>query len=117
MESIIFLFQNEGIEDVQEMVKTNEERPDRRLRGVAAELENGCAAYNRLVKGTGGSAAGKTKLDRERHKLCLREMVRILLICIFSLKIGQDGYLKTNNYQLSSFLFLMKLQIPFFFNR
>ena len=58
------------------MIKTGEERPDRRLRGVAEELANGCAAYTRLVKGTGGSAMGRTRLDRERHKLCLREMVR-----------------------------------------
>lgn len=57
------------------MIKTGEERPDRRLRGVVEELSNGCASYNRLVKGTGGSAAGRTRLDRERHKLCLREVV------------------------------------------
>jgi len=57
------------------MVKTGQDRPDRRLRGVAAELVTGCAMFNRLVKGTGGPAAGKTRLDRERHKLCLREIV------------------------------------------
>ena len=63
------------MEDVEEMIKTGEERPDRRLRGVAEELVNGCSAYSRLVKGTGGNAVGRTKLDRERHKMCLREMV------------------------------------------
>lgn len=57
------------------MIKTNQERPDRRLRGVVADLATGCATYTRLVKGTGGAAAGRTRLDRERHKLCLREIV------------------------------------------
>ena len=57
------------------MMKTNEDRPDRRLRGVAEEVINGCVSYSRMVKGTGGPAAGRTKLDRERHKLCLRDIV------------------------------------------
>lgn len=64
------------------MIKINEERPDRRLRGVAEELINGCVGYGRLVKGTGGPAAGRTKLDRERYKLCLREMVRFSISCL-----------------------------------
>jgi len=62
------------------MIKTGEDRPDRRLRGVAEELTNGCATYIRLVKGTGGPATGKTKLDRERHKLCLREVVSCFVL-------------------------------------
>uniref|UniRef100_F6VBD0 C2 domain-containing protein n=1 Tax=Ciona intestinalis TaxID=7719 RepID=F6VBD0_CIOIN len=65
---------DEGLQDVQEMIKTGHERPDRRLRGVAEELINGCASYTRLVKGTGGMGAGRTRLDRERNKLCLREV-------------------------------------------
>nr|CAB3264595.1 otoferlin [Phallusia mammillata] len=65
---------DEGLQDVQEMIKTNQERPDRRLRGVVADLITGCGTYTRLVKGTGGAAAGRTKLDREKHKLCLREV-------------------------------------------
>uniref|UniRef100_H2Z080 C2 domain-containing protein n=1 Tax=Ciona savignyi TaxID=51511 RepID=H2Z080_CIOSA len=64
---------DEGLQDVQEMLKTSHERPDRRLRGVAEELTNGCASYIRLVKGTGGMGAGRTRLDRERNKLCLRD--------------------------------------------
>uniref|UniRef100_H2Z074 C2 domain-containing protein n=1 Tax=Ciona savignyi TaxID=51511 RepID=H2Z074_CIOSA len=65
---------DEGLQDVQEMLKTSHERPDRRLRGVAEELTNGCASYIRLVKGTGGMGAGRTRLDRERNKLCLRDV-------------------------------------------
>ena len=60
------------------MIKTDQDTPHRRLRGVVEELANGCASYTRLVKGTdsGGAALGKTKLDKERSKICLREMVR-----------------------------------------
>ena len=67
--------QDEGVQDVHEMIKLNESRPDRRLRGVAEELINGCQSYSRLVKGTGGPQAGRTKLDKERHKICLRTVV------------------------------------------
>jgi len=70
-----FVFQDEGLEDVQEMIKTGQDRPDRRLRGVAAELVTGCAMFNRLVEEAEGLGIGKTRLDRERHKLCLREIV------------------------------------------
>ncbi|XP_076803747.1 otoferlin-like isoform X4 [Clavelina lepadiformis] len=64
----------EGIEDVQEMIKTDEERPDRRLRGVAEEFINGCVTFTRLVKGTGERGMGRTRLDKQRDKLCLREV-------------------------------------------
>ena len=50
--------------------------PEKRLRGVFEELGSGCSKFVSLVKGTGGGAAtGKTKLDKERHKLLVREMV------------------------------------------
>ncbi|XP_077968337.1 otoferlin-like isoform X2 [Styela clava] len=71
---------DEGLQDVQEMLKTDQDAPHRRLRGVVEELANGCASYTRLVKGTesgGGAALGRTRLDKERNKLCLREMDNI----------------------------------------
>uniref|UniRef100_H2Z082 C2 domain-containing protein n=1 Tax=Ciona savignyi TaxID=51511 RepID=H2Z082_CIOSA len=76
---------DEGLQDVQEMLKTSHERPDRRLRGVAEELTNGCASYIRLVKGTGGMGAGRTRLDRERNKLCLRDVVNYVWEHFFTL--------------------------------
>ena len=52
--------------------------PDQRLRSVFEELGQGCSKFVSLVKGTGGgSAAGKTKLDKERHKVLVREMVSV----------------------------------------
>lgn len=70
--------QDDGITDVQEMLKQEQPFPERRLRGVFEELGSGCSKFVTSVKGTGGgSSAGKTKLDKERHKLVVREMVRM----------------------------------------
>jgi len=50
--------------------------PEKRLRGVFEELGAACSKFVSLVKGTGGGAsAGKTRLDKERHKLLVRELV------------------------------------------
>ena len=59
------------------MIEEEQPFPEQRLRAVFEELGQGCSKFVSLVKGTGGgSAAGKTKLDKERHKLLVREMVR-----------------------------------------
>ncbi|XP_051880281.1 otoferlin isoform X3 [Pristis pectinata] len=63
----------EGLNDVQEIMKTEKPHPERRLRGVLEELSNGC---NRFVSlgNKDQNALGRTKLDRERLKTCIREM-------------------------------------------
>jgi hypothetical protein len=51
---------------------------ERRLRGVLDELATACSRYGSLTsgKGAGGAGgAGRTKLDKERAKLCQREIV------------------------------------------
>ncbi|GFR92003.1 otoferlin, partial [Elysia marginata] len=61
--------------EVQLMIEEEQPFPEQRLRAVFEELGQGCSKFVSLVKGTGGgSAAGKTKLDKERHKLLVREM-------------------------------------------
>lgn len=51
--------------------------PEKRMRGVFEEFGAACSKFVSLVKGTGGGAsAGKTRLDKERHKLLVRELVR-----------------------------------------
>ena len=61
---------------MNEMIVQETPFPEKRLRGVFEELGSGCSKFVSLVKGTGGGAAtGKTKLDKERHKLLVREMV------------------------------------------
>ncbi|XP_041358290.1 otoferlin-like [Gigantopelta aegis] len=65
----------DGYNLVHEMIQTEMPFPEKRLRTVFEELGQGCSKFVSLVKGTGGgSAAGKTKLDKERHKLLVREM-------------------------------------------
>ena len=73
-----FLFvQEEGIADVNEMMKQERPHPERRLRGVLEELASACSKYGTLTQGKsgGGASAGRTKLDKERVKLCQREVV------------------------------------------
>eukprot|EP00062_Callorhinchus_milii_P015036 gi/632964862/ref/XP_007898605.1/ PREDICTED: otoferlin isoform X2 [Callorhinchus milii] len=63
----------EGLNDVQEILKTEKPYPERRLRGVLEELSSGCTRFVSLVN-KDQNLTGKTKLDRERLKSCMREM-------------------------------------------
>ncbi|XP_072546416.1 otoferlin isoform X2 [Salminus brasiliensis] len=63
----------EGLNDVQEIFKTEKAFPERRLRGVLEELSNGCSNFLELAN-KDQNQAGKTKLDRERLKSCMREL-------------------------------------------
>ncbi|XP_067099003.1 otoferlin-like [Osmerus mordax] len=63
----------EGLNDVQEIIKTEKAYPERRLRGVLEELGNGCSQFVSLAS-KDQSQNGKTKLDRERLKLCMTEL-------------------------------------------
>uniref|UniRef100_A0A3Q2XCE0 Otoferlin n=1 Tax=Hippocampus comes TaxID=109280 RepID=A0A3Q2XCE0_HIPCM len=62
----------EGVNDVQEIIKTEKAFPERRLRGVLEELSVGCRFVTLANKDL--NQAGRTKLDRERLKSCMREM-------------------------------------------
>ncbi|XP_007476010.1 otoferlin isoform X1 [Monodelphis domestica] len=63
----------EGLNDVQEMIKTEKSYPERRLRGVLEELSCGCYRFLSLAD-KDQSQSSKTRLDRERLKSCMREM-------------------------------------------
>uniref|UniRef100_A0A7N8Y6B1 Otoferlin n=1 Tax=Mastacembelus armatus TaxID=205130 RepID=A0A7N8Y6B1_9TELE len=63
----------EGLNDVQEIIKTEKAFPERRLRGVLEELSVGCSRFVALAN-KDVNQAGRTKLDRERLKSCMREM-------------------------------------------
>uniref|UniRef100_A0A7N9AXD5 Otoferlin a n=1 Tax=Mastacembelus armatus TaxID=205130 RepID=A0A7N9AXD5_9TELE len=65
--------QEEGLNDVQEIIKTEKAFPERRLRGVLEELSVGCSRFVALAN-KDVNQAGRTKLDRERLKSCMREM-------------------------------------------
>ncbi|XP_030260655.1 otoferlin isoform X7 [Sparus aurata] len=63
----------EGLNDVQEVIKTEKAFPERRLRGVLEDLSIGCSRFVTLAN-KDVNQAGRTKLDRERLKSCMREM-------------------------------------------
>ncbi|XP_039604234.1 otoferlin isoform X2 [Polypterus senegalus] len=63
----------EGLNDVQEIIKTEKAYPERRLRGVLEELGSGCSRFVTLAD-KDQNQAGRTKLDRERLKFCMREL-------------------------------------------
>nr|XP_015203273.1 PREDICTED: otoferlin isoform X3 [Lepisosteus oculatus] len=63
----------EGLNDVHEIIKTEKTYPERRLRGVLEELSSGCSRFVTLAN-KDQNQAGRTKLDRERLKSCMREL-------------------------------------------
>ncbi|XP_059104349.1 otoferlin isoform X4 [Peromyscus eremicus] len=63
----------EGLNDVQEMIKTEKSYPERRLRGVLEELSCGCHRFLSLSDKDQGHSS-RTRLDRERLKSCMREL-------------------------------------------
>ncbi|XP_063298034.1 otoferlin isoform X2 [Pelobates fuscus] len=63
----------EGLNDVHEMMKTEKAYPERRLRGVLEELSSSCFRFVTLANKDLGQN-GRTKLDRERLKSCMREL-------------------------------------------
>ncbi|XP_016391542.1 otoferlin-like isoform X2 [Sinocyclocheilus rhinocerous] len=63
----------EGLNDVQEIIKTEKAYPERRLRGVLEELSTSCSRFVTLAN-KDQNLSGRTKLDKERLKTCMREM-------------------------------------------
>lgn len=64
-----------GLNEVQELINQELPFPERRLRGVLEELGLGCSRYVSLVKSSSGCGSpNKTKLDKERSKLLIREI-------------------------------------------
>ncbi|KAF0043999.1 hypothetical protein F2P81_003157 [Scophthalmus maximus] len=66
----------DGLNDVQEIIKTEKAYPERRLRGVLEELSHGCSQFLALAN-KDPNQSGRTKLDRERLKLCMSEVEAI----------------------------------------
>uniref|UniRef100_A0A8C5MBT1 Otoferlin n=1 Tax=Leptobrachium leishanense TaxID=445787 RepID=A0A8C5MBT1_9ANUR len=63
----------EGLNDVHEMIKTEKPYPERRLRGVLEELSSASFRFVTLAN-KDQNQNGRTKLDRERLKSCMREL-------------------------------------------
>uniref|UniRef100_A0A3B3D4A8 Otoferlin b n=1 Tax=Oryzias melastigma TaxID=30732 RepID=A0A3B3D4A8_ORYME len=72
----LLCFQEDGLNDVHEIIKTEKAYPERRLRGVLEELSQGCSQFLTLAN-KDQNQSGRTKLDKERLKLCLSEVEAI----------------------------------------
>ncbi|KAB1271328.1 Hemicentin-2 [Camelus dromedarius] len=64
--------QEEGLDDVQEMVKTDKSYPERQLRGVLKEPSCGCCRFLSLADKDQGLSS-RTRLDGECLKSCVQE--------------------------------------------
>ncbi|KAG1674527.1 Otoferlin [Nymphon striatum] len=69
---------DEGLYEVQQLFKIDHPNADKRLRMVLEELSAGCSRFSESITRAGGlSSAGKTRLDKERFKMCMREIEQI----------------------------------------
>lgn len=61
------------------MMDSDDPDTELHLKQVLDEFSIGCAKYVTLCKASNAApGCGKTKLDKERAKLCQREIVRVL---------------------------------------
>ncbi|KAJ1523524.1 hypothetical protein ONE63_001375 [Megalurothrips usitatus] len=68
----------EGLAEVHSMSEQEDQTAERRLRAVLDDLNCACARYVSLAKQASSQpGSGKTKLDRERARLCEREIEHI----------------------------------------
>ncbi|XP_047105001.1 otoferlin-like [Schistocerca piceifrons] len=68
----------EGLSEVQLLTEQEDGAAERRLRAVLEELSAACARYVSIARSNSATAGmGKTKLDKERIKLCQRDVEHI----------------------------------------
>ena len=67
--------QEDGLSDVTHMLSLEKTGAERRLRVVLEDLGSSCSKYVTHSQNKLGGSAGKTKLDKERQKMCQREAV------------------------------------------
>merc|ERR1719233_594282 len=64
----------EGLAAVMEKITKERGNPGKMLKNLLRDFNYSLGNYAKVTKGAG--TAGKSKLDKERHKWILREMVR-----------------------------------------
>lgn len=68
--------QEEGLHETHLLIEDEDERAEVKLRSTLEELASSCLKYVAITKNCQtGPGTGKTKLDKERMKLCEREIV------------------------------------------
>lgn len=72
-----YFLQEEGLHQTHLFIEDEDTRAEVKLRSTLEELASGCLKYVAITKNSlTGPGTGKTKLDKERMKLCEREIVR-----------------------------------------
>ncbi|XP_071807797.1 otoferlin-like isoform X5 [Asterias amurensis] len=66
---------DEGLAEVSEKIAKEKPKPGKHLKTVLQEFCYSLGTYSKVTKGAG--TAGKTKLDKERHKWIIREMTAL----------------------------------------
>ncbi|KAF2368428.1 C2 domain [Trinorchestia longiramus] len=73
--SIVAAVLEEGLTEFQSVMEDDEGQPERKLRSVLERLIERCDEYLSAVRtSSGGTSSGRTRLDKERLKLCIREI-------------------------------------------
>ncbi|KAL0280303.1 UNVERIFIED_CONTAM: hypothetical protein PYX00_001638 [Menopon gallinae] len=65
----------EGLSEVHSLMEAEDGTAEKALKALLEDVSMSCAKYINITKGTStGAGTGKTKLDKERMKLCQREI-------------------------------------------
>ncbi|XP_065364288.1 otoferlin-like [Calliphora vicina] len=65
----------DGLNETKRLIEDEDAKAEVRLRSILEDLASACLRYQTITKTNSMSAgSGKTKLDKERIKLCLREI-------------------------------------------
>lgn len=76
--------QEDALAEVNTAIETDQPKVEILLRQVLEDLSTACTQYVNLSKApVTGPGTGKTKLDKERLKLCQKEIVSVKLFNIF----------------------------------
>ncbi|XP_042882638.1 otoferlin-like [Penaeus japonicus] len=66
----------EGLSEVSSLMEEEDGSAERRLKEVLEEMMSGCGQYLSIARASSAaSTGGRTKLDKERMRLCQREIV------------------------------------------
>ena len=78
--------QEEGLDDVKQMIRIDYDNTHQRLRGVLKVFEDNCQNYITKAEGPvlkGMQGVGKTDLDKYRLKMCKNKVVRSLYYMVY----------------------------------
>lgn len=85
-------------------IEEEDARAEVKLRTTLEELASNCVKYVAITKNSlTGPGTGKTKLDKERMKLCEREIVSVTMLLYYVYRIWQSINVKSDNSRIDIF--------------